>query len=418
MLNYFKQFLQRRKLRRLKTVQPLSPPPVTNLRRQAAQPAAPLIDRCKAFLRRDGWALGGSVILVLILSWYGVFSTGAFQIRDVQITGTRFINPDQLRGTVNQYLTSRWLHLIARDTYFTAKPDAIKQLIADQFGQQFSIETINVTKDYPHTLQINLVERTPSLTWVTQQNKTTHHYRVDRHGIVTQVLPVDSPVLNTYPTITDTNRSELLVDYPVVQERYVQSVLEIQDSLETMTQLTPLSYSLPTISCQQRQYVAEKIFANEIASSTSADSKAQKRNIQERLQTGEITVDESLQLLDALKKQEEQGTGNAPAANTNEQRTNTTTQNKNNSNSQKVTYDRTEWQQVDVAVACDIVAVAHDVHVHVTDSDKHEFDIYIDTTVDIPTQLQHVASVLQEQVKDIAQLHYIDARVPDRVYFK
>ncbi len=363
-------------------------------------------DKQQSWFMRDRWALVGSIILATGLVYYGLFFTRWFTITTITVTGNTFISGNEVQSTVSQWLSQRWLYVIPKNTYWSANSRKIEQLIWDQFGKQYAFVDIHVTFTYPHQLSITINERTPSVTWVTAPSETeTHVYTVDRSGVITQSLKSLEDTNKSYPMIRNKNRKTIPTGTTVARGEYIDDILAIHDTLESTTGLQPVEYIVPQAECSQQQYVAEKIFEKEISESEGEDIRQKKREIQERLQKGEITVDESLQELEKVKQSAGETDGDLNS------NVNIKTQKNNNVN-------KIEWEQKEVRVDCDLVEVTRDVYAHVQDGKNNQFDLYIDTNQDINSQLKHVKQLLDHVTIDHSQIHYIDVRIPDRAYYK
>lgn len=360
------------------------------------------------WLKKDTAALAGTVVLILIAAWYVGFHSGRFEMNNITIGETRFIQQDQIQNAIHGFSDSTFLGFIKRNTFWTLRADALEQSLASSLSTTVAFEEVSVEKKFPNSLSIYIKERIPSVTWITNKSGTEHVYTVDRDGVVTQILQSREQADPSFPVIVDNNRDAFEIGWQVVSADYINEMLSIQEQFENHTGFAVDSYEFPTIECTERQYVAEKIFEQELSNEDAPEElKEKQRQIQARFQAGEITVDESLTELEQLKKEYQQ----APVEG---QEGSTDAEDKNTDNSG---VDRIEWEKVYVPKECDFVKVAHEIHVK-TKPDQAGFVVYMDMQSDPVVQMNNVRTIIERSVDDVKAIQYIDVRIPDRVYIK
>jgi hypothetical protein len=254
-----------------------------------------------------------------------------------------------------------------------------------------------VQKIFPNSLQVKIVERIPQLTWVATLSGQERYYTVDREGRVTQLLGGSADARPEFPIVRDPNRDVFTAGEQIASPEYIDFVLRMHEQFPQATGLHVASYVFPVIQCQERQYVVEKIFEQEILDSASEEFREKKRAIQEQFKNGDLTVDQSLAALEQVKVDELVKMGEL----------------QENASG----HEAMQWEAIYVATQCDFVKVAHDVHIVTTD-DNGGFTVYMDSTIDSAVQMQNLQAVLQEKITDRSAIRYIDTRFVDRVYYK
>lgn len=350
----------------------------------------------KAWVIRDGWALVGIVFLIGVLCWYSVVVKQSFHIQQISITPTQFVSGEEIEAVAHSYIDGRAFGILPRRTYFTLRSSGLQRAITEHISARVALVDLSVHKEFPHTVRIAVIERIPSITWVTTlEPEQEHFYAVDREGVVTQTIEAREQINDQYPLVRDPNRSELQLSDYIVSKEYISFMLNVHERLPRATHLQIDSYVFAPVTCYEREYVAEKIFQEEILQSSSEEYKEKKRDIQKQLQNGTLTIDQSLELLEQVKADELAALG----------------QNVNTHSS------RVEWKALYEPIACDFVDIATDMHVLIQEK-SGGFVVYMDSTVDVDTQIQNLQTLLSSSVIDVNAIQYVDVRLPDRAYIK
>ncbi len=348
------------------------------------------------------WLKGdiGAVIGIVVLVVAGVYFFGLrnerFVITGFAVDGVEYLDQTTVEEVTWGYLNSKWLGLLPKNTYWTAREGGIESAIKERFSDSYALESVVVETDWPNELRIIITERVPSLAWVTKDAEGREYfYTVDRQGIVTEQLQSFDQVNPAFPRVRDDNRPKLGLGWEIISADYLDAVFLLYDQFESVTGLPVDSFVFPETVCQERQYVAEKIFQQEILESESEEFRDRRVAIQEQFQSGALTIDQSLEELERVKQEELAKLGE----------------------DSDVGFERLKWERVYVETECDYVIVASDLHIVVPEV-AGGFTVRLDTRGDILLQLENLVSVLKEKVTDRAAIEYIDVRIPDRVYIK
>jgi len=353
----------------------------------------------RQWLRTDGLAIGGIGVLCVVTGWYFGFHTERFMLSDIQINGLQFIAREDVNAALDRYTQSTVFGIVARNTYWTANEDALREALQESLAHNYALDSVTVEKTFPNHLTVSIRERIPQVTWITTNDSGEDaYYTVDRQGRVAQALSGSDAALPDFPVVRDQNNKTLIVGAQVVSPDYLSFLLNLNERFPEGTGLSVESFIFPPIECKQKQYVTEKIIEDEILDSQSEEFKNQKRTILEQFQNGNLTVDQSLTAIEEIKRQEMEKLG----------------QEGTSAASNLGVY---QWQAVYVPTDCDYTKVARDVYI-VTGEDAGGFTVYMDSAVDPVIQMQNVRSVLQTTISDRTEVQYIDARFIDRVYYQ
>lgn len=354
----------------------------------------------RAWLKKDGWALGGIIIIVLGASWYVGFHSERFLVKDITINGTEFLSADEVKAAADEFILSRALGIVPRNTFWTVKPSKLQQHLNNRFAGQYALDSFEVHKTFPGSIAITVHELLPSIAWVTSSSGNNHYYLVSREGKVTQELQSKEEIHPSFPIVHDRNRDLFEVGWHIASQNYIAFILYLNEQFSEKTGLEVDSYVFPRTECQERQYVAEKVFQQGVLEGASDEFQEKKRGIQQRFLDGELTIDQSLLELERIKQEELVKLGEI-------------TEGEGSSAIEKL-----EFETVYVPTACDYVKVATNVTVVVKNGDHGTYEVSMDMSVDPIIQMENLLVVLKEKIQDRAGLRYIDVRIPDRAYYK
>lgn len=349
----------------------------------------------RAWLTKDGWAIIGILVLIPIGLYLVFIQPDRYTVNEITISETEFVDRSTIESVIDGELQKNLLGL-PRENYWLVRTERMKRRIQKELESVIALESVEVTKERPNRLIVQVNERIPSMTWVTTRigGGQEYFYSVDRTGRVTQELGSFADVNPALPRIRDDNREQLGIDWHIIGEAYIEDILYLDEYFTTQTGLELDHYILPAISCSERQYRAERIFEQEILESESDEFKERKRLIQEQFRNGQLDIDQSLEALEQVKNEElsrlqEQDDSNA--------------------------FTRIEWEAIAVEVECDYVQVATDITVQLTEA-SGGYQVRMDTTQDLNTQMENILTIIQQS--DIDGIEYIDVRITDRAYIK
>lgn len=337
----------------------------------------------RVWLKRDGWAIGGSLILAVVLVWYIFDYKDVLAVKWMTISGQQYLTVDHIAAATRTALGQRRWFILSQRFLPVLDETQLQADITKQLSQSIQIESVVVVSDWPATLHIQVKERVPGYLYIAGKQQ----YYLDLHGVATQQVKAAEADPH-FPHIRERNKKrDVAVGETVVQESVMSFITALHGAFTPATSLDISEYAVLPVTCQTKQYVTDKIFADEIAGSKTETAKEQKRSILDKLQKNEITVDQSLDLLEEVKRGE-QG-------------------DKESGNETFIT-----WQTEYTNVKCDYASVIRDIAV-VTQSGV---EIYFDSGLDLTIQLDNLTTVLSDI--DPAEFEYIDVRFIDRAYYR
>lgn len=343
------------------------------------------------WFKKDGWVW--AIVLVAVLGGGGffLFRHSFFQITDIEVEGNQRISTPVIVGIVNEELSKKGLGIIPLDSYWSVQTKKIDSHIRQQTQQTIPIEQLNVQKVFPHSLVIHIKERIPAMNWVSGGV----WYVLDPHGVIAQQLDSPEQRDQSLPSIIDLNNTPIQEQQHVVNASYVDFVLELQNTFTSATGIGLDHFEIPVITCEQKQFVAAHEIEKEISAVEDESMKQQIRAVQEKFQAGEIDIDQSLQLIEDIR--------------------NTTPQDQKDIQAQKDAHIAFKAEYV--AAGCDLKAVLKDVAIR-TNGDHGGFLVYVDSSLNLQTQLTNLQQVIREKVTNPKAISYIDVRYTDRAYIK
>lgn len=344
-----------------------------------------------SWLKKDGWAFLTAGFLILIGGGFFLLKHSFFQISNISVEGNQRITTEEVNNLTQHILDIKALGFIPQDSYWTVRPSVVETLLRQQIKQSMAIDELVVNKKFPNTLSIYIKERVPSMNWVSGET----WYVLDPEGVIVQAYTSDTERDLELPVIVDQNQTPVSPKQHIVTAEYVDFIRELQSRFTAGTHLEVDHYEVPTITCQQKQFVAEQAIENEISQAQDDATKQKIRDIQERFQAGEIDIDTSLQLIQDIRL------GTSPSSDQQEDQKNATI-------AFKAQY---------VAAACDLKNVLKDVGIR-TKGEQGGFIVYLDSTLSLDTQMENLNAVIREKVTNPKAITYIDVRYTDRAYIK
>ncbi len=340
--------------------------------------------------QNDRWAYLATGLLITTLLGYFTVQQRWLWINEVQVSGNQYITTEQITQPASQALDSRRWLILPQRVYFFSSAKKIESAIRSNLEGTLALEQLTVTKDFPHTIHINIQERLPGLTYIVND----HYYYLDKEGIVTKQLANVSEVDSRFPHVRDANQRSIAVGNSAVNTAMIDFIITLHKTFTDKTQLNISEYKLPVVTCQKKTFVAEKLLTEEINNTENVELKEQKKAILDRLQNQEITVDQSLTELEALK------------------RTETINTNSNVSSADQADFVSIKTQFVNTD--CNYINVLREVNIVTQEGPE----IYFDVTLDMDLQYEHLLAVLNEKIDDIHAIKYVDLRYQDKVYYQ
>lgn len=347
-------------------------------------------------LRSDLVAAIGTTLGIVFIFWYVIIYLSIFHIQRITVDDTTYLPRDKVVTIVDDYLNSKRLWLLPARSYVFFSAPTLEKHIKDAFAQEYAIESIDINSTFPSSLKVTIHERVPQVIWHASNSPQENYYLVDRQGVVTQYKEGQTAIPDNLPQVYDKNRTELTTGSLAASQAYIEYILSTYEEFERATELPIIAFDFPKVECKELQYVMEEIFQDEIQDSASDTFRQKKLAIQEKFKNGNLTIDQSLDELERIKKEEiaENGSVN------------------NGASSPKM-----RWQQVSVTVPCNYGEVSKELHV-ITKTTTNQFAVYLDAQLELSTQLYNFSSAVKTGTVNPDLLSYFDARYSDRAFYK
>lgn len=181
--------------------------------------------------------LGSFLILIAGALIYGPW----FKITDVQVQGTRLLDPHSVERNIEQFLNSqRWLILPNR-TLWIMSASGLQHRLEKLIRTRLSVESVTVRKLSPHGLLVIVAERTPVATWTNGPSFGS----IDRQGIIIETRTAADPQL---PLLRDEAGRIFAPDMSVVKPEVMVSFLELVTALR-QANIDVKEYIIPDPVC-------------------------------------------------------------------------------------------------------------------------------------------------------------------------
>jgi cell division septal protein FtsQ len=165
-----------------------------------------------------------SCLLIIAILWF-FFASSFFAIKDIQIKGN--IRPET-RAVVEK--------LKGQNIFLIGKTKAENNLMKEEPG----IKNIKILRGIPNTIIVELIERSPAITWVTQ-GKT---YLVDKDGYVYR------EEIDNYTKVVDQKNIPVLIGQRITATSFVSFIEDLNKELNNKTGLDIDHVEIPETTYQ------------------------------------------------------------------------------------------------------------------------------------------------------------------------
>ncbi len=154
-------------------------------------------------IRRGRW-LGFLIfsLFVLVISLW-VLNLGHWRIKQIEVTGTKYLSSLALAATATQALQGSHFGLISKNQFFSYSPQTLSQTLIKKFPRLASVES-RVTEG--GELRVLVAERTPKYLWCANSTQPPECFLMDDTGIIFERAPDSVEPL----FVSLTSRSELV----------------------------------------------------------------------------------------------------------------------------------------------------------------------------------------------------------------
>lgn len=151
------------------------------------------------------------VILVIGLIYY-VFFSGYFVVESIIVEGTHYLSEEDIKPITEDFLDSKKWLILPQNNLVLIDLEKLKGIISDDLADEFALSSLIVEKNYPSSIRIEITERVPSLTWVSNNIS----YYIDRNGRITKRLEEEEVVDENFPKIYDLENRVVQLNQEVI----------------------------------------------------------------------------------------------------------------------------------------------------------------------------------------------------------
>jgi len=173
------------------------------------------------------------IYIIIFIVIYGLFFSNFFRIKYIEVAGNQAINTTEIENLIWQSVDKHILLLFNRSNFWLLSTN----YLLDNIAQQYSFEDITITKKFPNTLRLQIIERLGRLVWQTNDM----YYVLDAKGIITRQLQELHLIQKTnIPVVVDRANTEILIGDRVMSIELSSSIIEaseVYDQLITKPEL-------------------------------------------------------------------------------------------------------------------------------------------------------------------------------------
>ena len=154
-------------------------------------------------------------IIVIVLLAQSIFQWSYLAVDNITLSGNKDISLEEVRGLLDKDLWQRRYLFFKNNNFFLLDTDPL----ADKLKQNFNLETVELTKKWPDTLEIKIIEKISHLIWQRDQE----FYLLDAQGYKIRPIPsADGKYL-----LLEDRRSTVAADGPVVDQSTVELINDV-----------------------------------------------------------------------------------------------------------------------------------------------------------------------------------------------
>lgn len=217
------------------------------------------------------------ILLIILIIVYIFFYSPIFLIKNIDITSTQNIPAQIIKENYVEWQMAQRRFLIFRQSNILLFSES---WLRNNISQKFDPKSLTITKSLPHTLKIDIQEKTPSLIWITQEK----YYLLEENGLASQEISKDNIPANL-PKVSDESNAAVTVGREVITKDLTKLILDLKEKITEQTGIIITSFSVPTRQPVQINAIADKGFQIYFDPQSDIDSQIDKlkRIISEKL---------------------------------------------------------------------------------------------------------------------------------------
>jgi len=162
------------------------------------------------------------VIIVLLCAIYFFLFSGYYSINEIHITGLERLSTDSMKNEVWHKLRDKTFIFNPSTNLLFLKEDKLYK----HLDENYSFDSIIITKEYPKKISIDLKERTSAFIWC-EENR---YYYTDSKGfIINEIGPLE--IDKNFPLIVNESKKCAIDNKIQLEEEYVAYVFDLFDRL-------------------------------------------------------------------------------------------------------------------------------------------------------------------------------------------
>ncbi|OGY79009.1 MAG: hypothetical protein A3B74_03940 [Candidatus Kerfeldbacteria bacterium RIFCSPHIGHO2_02_FULL_42_14] len=334
-----------------------------------------------------------------------------FRITNVTYDGFHFLQRSELEEIVQSTLSQKHFFLFRNDSFFTLREGEIEQRVTETISDRFALHSVTATKIFPRSLHIRIEERIPRFVWISN----SLYFYIDPTGTITQAITPEE-VNPDFPKIFDQNNIPVQVGSRALSQKLSELILSISEDFFRATSISIDHLALPLLVCKEAKLIENTV---RLQDDVSQEQYETLRDIQEKVQTGEMSIEESLTLLSekGMPFEDFASIMDSSTSQTQPKPSNINTQSQNNATATQFDTSNTQivFEEILQQAVCNLPDVAHDVFLKTQEG----WGVYFTDLLPLEAQFTKLKVTLTEKFPSAPRsLKYIDLRYGDNVYFQ
>lgn len=315
------------------------------------------------------WVAFGVIAAVVVLTGcYFLFTSEYFSITDPKVESNSDTITAKIKTAITTYSNHKQLGFFSSKNYWLLNEGGLSNFISDQIADIAELETLEVKKSYPNSLVVTASVYQPFVR--IQSESASAEYVLDQKGIVTGTYEVVAPGESTDAnTNTQTNASIL----PLVHDAN-NRIIQVGKQMAS----AQLVAAVDTIFHQQGQYALS-------------------------FESFSIPEIHCPVLPAVIEDAENSNTNSATNSNANSNHNTNTSANSNKNTNTAPECDRSE-----------LILGTTQVNASLKDGPE----VYFSLSYDLTEELDRLRIFVESKKAELNSIHYIDVRIPERIYYQ
>lgn len=182
------------------------------------------------------------LFLILILA-YVLLLSPIFKIKEIKISGNRVIDKEEIRDSLNSFLSKKFLVFFNQNNIFLARENNLKNIIFSDFPRILSIE---IKKNiFNKTIDLRIIERKEAGIFCRNNPSFAEAaagkcYYIDKEGVIFEEAPQTSGTLIL--TIKDNSEKGVEIGRSAIDREFMTELTNLKDDLLSPLNLKVLDF--------------------------------------------------------------------------------------------------------------------------------------------------------------------------------